>query len=499
MPYISPQSDDAAQSMTLSRSSCQYNKNAISTAPLPVGVLASRNRAPEGSISLEPKARSKSTLITRHNGSEFAPLQKLKTDPRIPPSVQYTSTGPVTEDSAIYYQLSVMTTHAREDCGRITIHPMSSDWDEEDCPAEHIEHAEEPKQGYNVLDLGPVAQNQLKLDARILGNILPHEAHSSDVLSKRRPEDVQVEPKPIPKQNPIKFSRSAHQNPSVRSVSLNKLRASTPPKAVRFDSSLEQVRLFFRVDVPAAVGTDHSLVDHDNLEVEAPYGDETNKGQKSRCSWELLLPNFPTAVTERLSLPVRVMRVTIPSKRMKLVGNIAVSNIAFHKVVIVRYTLDNWVTSSDIDANFSTTDRFLGHDIFEFNINLADRQNLNARTLMFCVRYSVNGEDYWDNNNSANFQVNFRKTVIPKCHAAGKGILRKYSHCVSSDAMNSSVPVAEAIYSIPEAFKQFARNCHATDADKFKHFVNDSLGKRMPFNGGQSTYTQLLPGLDGES
>uniref|UniRef100_A0A8H7K1I1 CBM21 domain-containing protein n=1 Tax=Bionectria ochroleuca TaxID=29856 RepID=A0A8H7K1I1_BIOOC len=44
--------------------------------------------------------------------------------------------------------------------------------------------------------------------------------------------------------------------------------------------------------------------------------------------------------------------------------------------------------------------------------------------MFLCVRYSVNGQEYWDNNNSANFQVDFRKKYLPqngKDGARGKG------------------------------------------------------------------------------
>jgi hypothetical protein len=34
--------------------------------------------------------------------------------------------------------------------------------------------------------------------------------------------------------------------------------------------------------------------------------------------------------------------------------------------------------------------------------------------MFFCVKYAVNGVEYWDNNNSANFQVDFRKKTKPQ-------------------------------------------------------------------------------------
>lgn len=34
--------------------------------------------------------------------------------------------------------------------------------------------------------------------------------------------------------------------------------------------------------------------------------------------------------------------------------------------------------------------------------------------MFFCVRYNVGGQDYWDNNNSINYQVDFSKKFKPK-------------------------------------------------------------------------------------
>jgi hypothetical protein len=375
-------------------------------------------------------------------------------------------------------------------------------FDEDNGHTEHVEHAEEPwhSQYINIaVDSRQVIQKQLvatlnRLSARIQSRVPPDDTHPVDVFSVgRRTKDDQVKPKPILKQIAPKFTTSPHQKPSARSASLKGPSTSTLRKAVRFDSHLEHVRVFYSVDKPAAVGTHHSPIELDNMDAAAVLGD-----QKSPHRWELLLPNFPIDTAQRLSLPVRVICVSIVSKYMELVGSIAVSNIVFHKIVTVRYTLDNWNTVSDIHANFSPgfleTDRAHGHDLFKFKISLADQENLDAKALIFCVRYSVNGEEYWDNNNSANFQVNFRETVIPKSQDEGKDILRGFGHGAARGAMNLPVPVAGAIRPIP---------CHTTDAngsiDKFKLPVNDSFSKIGPFGTRQGTYAQLLPGLDGES
>jgi hypothetical protein len=95
-----------------------------------------------------------------------------------------------------------------------------------------------------------------------------------------------------------------------------------------------------------------------------------------------------------------------------------VANLAFHKAVTCRFTLDYWKTTSEIAAEYSHEVRPketpLGLDRFTFSIKLADTANLASKTLFFCIRYSVNGQEFWDNNGSANFQVDFRKKHLPQ-------------------------------------------------------------------------------------
>jgi hypothetical protein len=93
-------------------------------------------------------------------------------------------------------------------------------------------------------------------------------------------------------------------------------------------------------------------------------------------------------------MPVRVERVFLSSDNKTLVGSVAVANLAFHKHVVARFTLDYWKTTSEVIAEFNHDIRQPkreGYDRFNFNIKLADQANLEAKTMFFCVKYVVNG------------------------------------------------------------------------------------------------------------
>lgn len=207
--------------------------------------------------------------------------------------------------------------------------------------------------------------------------------------------------------------------PALRASSLKRRPSSMPgtptfSKAVHFDSSLEHVRHFLQVDRPAAVSAGSSPAEPSyDEEVEFPFGNFENRLKSPPFKWEIRLPNFPSEAPQRKMLPVKVERVYLSSDNRNLIGAVAASNIAFHKLVVVRFTLDYWKTTSEVVADYNNDIRRKhfndGYDRFVFSIRLEDQANLENKTMFFCVRYNVNGQEFWDNNRSINYQVEFSK------------------------------------------------------------------------------------------
>ncbi|KAF7544138.1 hypothetical protein G7Z17_g10182 [Cylindrodendrum hubeiense] len=188
-------------------------------------------------------------------------------------------------------------------------------------------------------------------------------------------------------------------------------------KAVHFDSHLEHVRHFLQVDRPLAVSAGSSPVENYDSDAEYPFPSE-DTSRSPPFEWEILTTNFPHDSPARNSLPVRLEKVWLSADQKTLLGSIDVANLAFQKAVTCRFTLDYWKTTSEVAAEFGHEIRPretpLGHDRFTFSIKLADTANLESKTLFFCIRYAVNGVEHWDNNDSRNFQVDFRKKHLPQ-------------------------------------------------------------------------------------
>lgn len=191
----------------------------------------------------------------------------------------------------------------------------------------------------------------------------------------------------------------------------------TYSKAVHFDSHLEHVRHFLQVDRPLAVSAGSSPVENYESESEFPFGSEESvaRPRSHTFEWEMRLANFPAESEARKSSAVFVERVFLSSDNKNLIGTVAVQNLSYSKLVVARFTLDYWKTTSEVVADFNNDVRRKqnhdGLDRFNFSIRLADQANLENKTLFFCVRYNVNGQEYWDSNGGFNYQVDFAKKV----------------------------------------------------------------------------------------
>lgn len=207
--------------------------------------------------------------------------------------------------------------------------------------------------------------------------------------------------------------------PALRPSSVRRRPSSMPgtptySKAVHFDNHLEHVRTFLTLDRPLAVSAGSSPVETFDGDVEFPFGsDDVAPPRKSPFEWEISLSNFPKETPARKAMPCHVERVFLSADNKNLIGTVAVANVAFNKFVVARFTLDYWKTTSEVVAEYNNDVRRKqandGFDRFNFNIRLADQANLQNKTLFFCVRYTVNGQEHWDNNGFTNFQVDFRR------------------------------------------------------------------------------------------
>ncbi|KAL4897989.1 putative phosphatase regulatory subunit-domain-containing protein [Aspergillus ambiguus] len=217
--------------------------------------------------------------------------------------------------------------------------------------------------------------------------------------------------------------RPALRPPSARRRPSSMPGTPTYSKAVHFDSQLEHIRHFLQVDKPQAVSAGTSPVDDHDAEGEFPFA---NNGSQIRSfEWDLRLPNFPHDTSRRSNQRVRLERLYLSPDKTTLVGMVAVANLAFQKLVAARFTFDFWKTISEVTAEYHHDVRRKqvhdGYDRFCFSIKLDEQANLERKTMLICIRYNVDGQEFWDNNNSMNYQVKFLKVPVAKAEPSRLG------------------------------------------------------------------------------
>jgi Carbohydrate/starch-binding module (family 21) len=223
---------------------------------------------------------------------------------------------------------------------------------------------------------------------------------NSDVEAKEPNMDC-VTPAPIANIASMRLQLTTlPMSTSLRPAMKQRTQSAPHPKFVRFDQKLEHVRLFLKAQTPSAVKADPIL----DLE-----DDQANGVQ-------LRYPNWPTKIHGANDM-ISIESIALASDQKSLVGKCKVNNIAFNKQVTVRYTFNYWQDVTEIQAAYresigresSNTDRFM------FNIPLNDRMEKSSQeTMYFCLKYTVNGTDYWDSNDGLNYQLELFKGTASK-------------------------------------------------------------------------------------
>lgn len=291
----------------------------------------------------------------------------------------------------------------------------------------------------------------------------------------------------IPRPSMVRKKSGELVRPALRPAS--RRRPSSMPgtptftgKAVHFDSHLEHVRHFLQVDRPLAVSAGSSPIDNYDSDNEYPFGAEATKptNRTPPFEWEIIINSFPVETPARKALPVRLERVWLSNDHKFLIGSIVVANLAFNKAVVCRFTLDYWKTTSEVTAEYmcdvTPQGSEQGYDRFNFSIKLADLANLETKTLYFAVKYSVNGQEFWDNNTGTNFQVDFRKKMLPQNGKKVIGAGSRPANGLPRSHRRSNPSAAPRPKSMPVGFDDFGDNSKVN----FDQSVHEYLGESAP-------------------
>ena len=216
-------------------------------------------------------------------------------------------------------------------------------------------------------------------------------------------------------------SRTPSRRPSLSVITgqpSSKSEPGTPShirsKSVSFAERLDHVKLFFAEQKPIAVSRDGSPTEDTSgteSEAPAPVRKISSDDEKKR-----LLVMEVVNMRQRLTMDVNVMLEDVTlSKEATICGHVKVKNLAFHKCVAIRFTFDSWQTTSEVSAKYEQSLAHGMFDRFSFVIRLHDiLSKIEDKTLFMAIRYTVNGQELWDNNEGQNYKIMFSLPVVRK-------------------------------------------------------------------------------------
>ena len=99
-------------------------------------------------------------------------------------------------------------------------------------------------------------------------------------------------------------------------------------------------------------------------------------------------------------------------------GVVRVSNIAFHKKILVRYSVDRWTTRTDVDGEYIPRSNDGPTDRFSFTIILPSRKQFAVGSeVQFAICFTAGdgpNSEFWDNNHGRNYVVRYCSKAASK-------------------------------------------------------------------------------------
>lgn len=127
-----------------------------------------------------------------------------------------------------------------------------------------------------------------------------------------------------------------------------------------------------------------------------------------------------------------------PSNSYVLTGYAEVENIAYAKNVTIVYTVDGTTWKETPAEYFKST--WGNREAWKFTTPVETVVGYGiACTFEFAVKYEVNGQTYWDNNNTYNYKASSGRTVGEKYPAIGIAGLTVDSYRFAQGAVTGNV------------------------------------------------------------
>ncbi|RZC43131.1 CBM 21 domain containing protein [Asbolus verrucosus] len=188
--------------------------------------------------------------------------------------------------------------------------------------------------------------------------------------------------------------------------------------------------------------------------------------------WEITFPQPASDYVDfRKRLETRKVsleNVIVKETEEVIVGTIKVSNLSYHKEVVVRVSSDSWKTFEDAFCNFvpnaatsSVSPAYVLYDTFSFKVPIRPR----ARKIDFCVCFRCGGTEYWDNNDGKNYTI-LKKTQssMHKSFSADDIYKKKQE---TAPQVTTTPKCADAVQAKLDSWSEFASWTHLENSTPY--------------------------------
>ncbi|KAI0095174.1 putative phosphatase regulatory subunit-domain-containing protein [Irpex rosettiformis] len=323
-------------------------------------------------------------------------------------------------------------------------------------PPSHIQIPKPTVASSSLTNAVPFPTSSPVTDKPLSSFIPPSPPHTSSL--PRTPSSPIILSNGKPLKSSLKSSSSSPNVAGEFDLSQRKhFRAQSAPSTPRVhfaekNAGLETVKVFNKGGKPASLSKPPGEETETETEAESyPFPLLSSNSMSIALASQQLLheidntPYVTSAIPNLSPAPrsnVLLETITLPRTRPPtLRGTVLVRNLAFEKNVAVRFTLDDWQTTSEVTCKhvvslpglpppFPSESRVsktvgdaaacLGHeeeekpawDRFSFTIRLEDYETkLAERTIYLVARYICPAGEFWDNNDTKNYRVGFRKSA----------------------------------------------------------------------------------------
>ncbi|EIN07983.1 hypothetical protein PUNSTDRAFT_53293 [Punctularia strigosozonata HHB-11173 SS5] len=229
-----------------------------------------------------------------------------------------------------------------------------------------------------------------------------------------------------PLKSSLKSRRPSEARPTALQVlaGYDSLRTKSEPvtptaaaKNVHFDDRLERVRHFLSGQKPSAVSRDGSpreTTDEEDSDWPRfiygpgpPLPTEKDAGKRV-LRMRVEDGHAPAGVGQRMGDDVVLEEIKFVNtpEGARVEGIVRVRNVAFEKRVAVRFTFDNWTTTSEVAGRYLVSAPDHSWDRFGFEIRVPVHR-AEEKVLVMAVSYHSGGREMWDSNAGKNYRARF--------------------------------------------------------------------------------------------